>query len=350
MLYAALFIISTTAYFVYQMNSKPTPGSRIPLPPPSEIISLRIYPIKSCRGFEVHKTTLHKTGLDLGRKWMFIDAKTRNFLTIREISEMTLIHTALNAAGTELSISVQGKKDRVTIPACPSKEWLEQNTKYAKGTIWGAETDGYEYGADVNSIFTSFFGRPVSLVYKGPTPRLLAVNGAPELLGRTQNHHFADVMSLQVASQASIDELNSRLESKGEDALTIERFRPNIVIRGGTPWEEDGWKRVRILSLPLRALQWLLGTGPLDLDVVARCARCQVPNVNPDTAVKHAKEPWDTLMKYRRVDDGGVAKYKPCFGMLCVPKNEGEIEVGMMVEVLETTDKHVYSVAKFKDL
>ncbi|TKA66790.1 hypothetical protein B0A49_06157 [Cryomyces minteri] len=317
-LYAALFIISTTAYFVYQMNSKPNSGSRIPLPPPSEIISLRIYPIKSCQGFEVHKTTLHKTGLDLDRKWMFIDATTRNFLTIREISEMTLIDTALNAAGTELSISIQGKKDRVTIPAYPSKEWLEQNTKYAKGTIWGAETDGYEYGADVNSIFTSFFGRPVSLVYKGPTPRLLAVNGAPELLGRTQNHHFADVMSLQVASQASIDELNGRLKSKGEDALTIERFRPNIVIRGGTPWEEDGWKRV--------------------------------PNVNPDTAVKHAKEPWDTLMKYRRVDDGGVAKYKPCFGMLCVPKNEGEVEVGMMVEVLETTDKHVYSVAKFKDL
>lgn len=88
----------------------------------------------------------------------------------------------------------------------------------------------------------------------------------------------------------------------------------------------------------------------MDLDVVARCARCQVPNVNPDTAEKHPKQPWDELMKFRRVDTGGAAKYKPCFGMLCVPKNEGVVQVGAKLEVLETTDKHLYNTTPFKDL
>lgn len=45
-------------------------------------------------------------------------------------------------------------------------------------------------------------------------------------------------------------------------------------------------------------------------------------------------------MQYRRVDEG--MKYKPCFGMLTCPRNEGPISVGMKFEVTETTDKHFY--------
>jgi uncharacterized protein YcbX len=78
----------------------------------------------------------------------------------------------------------------------------------------------------------------------------------------------------------------------------------------------------------------------LTFDIVARCGRCQVPNVDPVTAEKHKTQPWDTMMKYRRVDEG--LKYKPCFGMLGVPRGEGNISVGMRFEVLEETDEHFY--------
>lgn len=54
--------------------------------------------------------------------------------------------------------------------------------------------------------------------------------------------------------------------------------------------------------------------------------------------------------RFRRVDQGGPAKYKPCFGMLCIPKNEGKIAVGATLEVLETTDKHLYNTRKFSEL
>lgn len=178
----------------------------------------------------------------------------------------------------------------------------------------------------------------------------MATNGSVELYGKKQNHHFADVMSLQVASEASIKDLNRRLKSKNavDNELTIERFRPNIIVRGrdDKPWEEDTWKRIRIST----AIPEEEALYKIDLDVVARCARCQVPNVDPNTAEKHAKQPWEELMKFRRVDQGGVAKYKPCFGMLCIPKNEGVVQVGATLEVLETTDKHLYSIAKFEDL
>lgn len=321
-----------------------------PIPPPSEIVSLRVYPIKSCRGFEVDGTRLRKTGLTLDRNWMFVGASDRKFLTIRSDPSMTLIDTSIvdKKGEQHLQISIHGTDRRVIIPAFPTKRWLESNTKLSTVEIWEKETDAWEYGPEINSVFRDFFKNDVVLVYKGPSPRNVATNGAPDMYGREQNHHFADVMSLQVASEASIKDLNRRLQLSGPDSLTIERFRPNIIIRGRDekPWEEDSWKRVRIsTSIPAEGALY-----KIDLDVVARCARCQVPNVNPDTADKDPKQPWEELMKFRRVDRGGVAKYKPCFGMLCIPRNEGVVKIGAKFEVLETTDKHLYNTAKFEDL
>jgi len=173
------------------------------------------------------------------------------------------------------------------------------------------------------------------------------------LLGREESTNFPDVMPLQIANEASIKELNTRLKKKGHDEITIERFRPNIVVRGSDTtrsddkapkaWSEDSWKTVRILDGEQPSgIASILGGGNkgLEIDVQARCARCQVPNVDPETAEKDKHEPWDTLVSYRRVDEG--IKWKPCFGMLSAPRNEGPIAVGMKFEVTETTDAHKY--------
>lgn len=346
----------TDNFGIATSSEEKSDSSRPPIPPPTEITSLRIYPIKSCRGIEVDSTRLKKAGLTLDRNWMFIDMSTKKFLTIRSDPRMTLIDTSISEGEGEhkgqqmLDISIHNSEGRVSIPAFPSQSWLSTNTTLETVNIWDKDTDGYLYGDEINSIFCKFFDKDVSLVYKGPKYRMVAINGTKELYGKDTPHHFADVMSLQIASEASIKDLNKRLghQPHSPDALTIERFRPNIIIRGRDdhPWEEDTWKRVRIsTSIPSEEALYRL-----DLDVVARCARCQVPNVNPDTAEKHAKQPWDTLMNFRRVDDGGVAKYKPCFGMMCIPKNEGKVAVGGRLEVLETTDKHLYAQRAFKDL
>ncbi|PYH90394.1 hypothetical protein BO71DRAFT_402217 [Aspergillus ellipticus CBS 707.79] len=315
-------------------------ASQQPTPPKatSEIVSLRVYPIKSCRGFSIPRTQLRLHGLELDRRWMFVDATTHDFLTIRQIPQMTLINTGLSPDGTSLLLSITNIPHKtISIPARPDPAWLATNTTLAQVTIWDTTTDGYIYGPGVNSLFSTFLGREVALAYKGPTPRILKGNGHPRLLGREQSTNFPDVHPILIASEASIAELNARLRENGADPITVERFRPNIVIKGDVPWSEDSWKLVRITN-PAD------GVGDrrsaLDLDVVARCARCQVPNVDPDTADKHRKQPWDTLMSYRRVDEG--MKYKPCFGMLSAPRNEGVVEVGMRFEVLEETSQHRY--------
>jgi len=350
-------VVGTVVFLIFyanMMDDGPPKKKEVDpnLPKPSNVISLRVYPIKSCRGIEVKACKLKKTGLDLDRHWMFVDAESKEFLTIRSDPSMTLIDTNLTgpdpevARWNELHISIKGTDSKVTIPCYPSASWLAENCKLTEVEIWGSKTDAYQYSDEINKMFSDFFKKDVYLVYKGPSPRMARGNGDPELYGKEEAHHFADVMSLQVASEASLDDLNRRLVENGKDELTIERFRPNIVIKGNEAWEEDRWKKVQIKTIDhSREMLWRT-----PLDVLARCARCQVPNVNPDTAEKHAHEPWDTLMKFRRVDQGGPAKYKPCFGMLCIPNRDGQIVVGSELEVVETTEKHLYNTAKFDEL
>jgi uncharacterized protein YcbX len=330
-----MFLLPLIIFGIEALTGKvrpPTASSTIPKPPPTKIQEIRIYPIKSCRGFKVDKAKLLKTGLDLDRNWMFAEASTLKFLTIRQISDMTLINTAINS-NDELEVSISTKPDvKFAIPAHPTKEWLSQNTELKTGCeIWGQKVDGYLYSPSLTAPFSEFFNKDVRLVYKGPTPRTLKGNADPKLLGRTESTKFADLMPLQVSNQKSIEELNYRLKNAGEKPISIERFRPNIVVEGEEPWYEDVWKTAKISTKDQEELY---------IDIPARCARCQVPNVDPDTAVKHKKQPWDILMDYRRVDEG--ITFKPCFGMLCVPRDEGEIEVGDTWEVVEVTGGHRY--------
>jgi len=309
----------------------------------SEITELRIYPIKSCRGIRLESAKLTRQGLDMDRRWMFIDGENK-FLTIRSKQQMTLINTVIDHDSDSLIITMgHDENKRVKVPCHPSEEWLAQNTKEASVEIWGYNTDAYAYtDSKMLALFKEFFEEDARLVMKGPEPRICGGNGDPKLLGRTESVNFPDVLPIQIASESSLAELNSRLTKLGESEITVERFRPNVIIKGGEPWSEDSWKTVRING---DSSYWTTLKGgnlnAIDVDVVARCARCTVPNVNPETAEKHAHQPWDLLVSYRRVDEG--IKFKPCFGMLCCPRNEGNIKVGMRFEVLEVTDQHRYA-------
>lgn len=302
-----------------------------------DIVDLRIYPIKSCRGIKVQSAKLLKTGLDLDRNWMFISAEKREFLTIRNNSQMTLIRTRIDFENDTLIVTIEGNKDwKLSVPAHPTAEWLDANTTLRSGVIWGHETDGWEYNAALTQAVSDFLGVDTRLLYKGPSPRVLRGCGAPDKLGRTESTNFADMMPVLVASLASLDELNERLEKGGEEAIDIERFRPNIIIRGHEPWTEDNWKGLRIRS----AEDGGSNGKAIEMDVVCRCLRCQVPNVDPDSAEKNPGQPWDELVKYRRIDAG--LKFKPSFGMLCVPRAEGYITVGQKLDVMQTTDSHFF--------
>jgi len=218
---------------------------------------------------------------------MFVSGDTNKFITIRDISSLTLIDTAFatDIIGQEdLVISIRNTDNKAIVPARPTEQWLKQNTTLANVNIWEYDTDGYVYSEEINGIFSDFFEKDVKLVYKGPTPRILRGNGAPDILGREQYTNFPDVLPILIANEESIKDLNGRLGQKGKNEICIERFRPNIVVKGGEgmeAWSEDSWKTVRIFNRePATGIAGVLGgSNGLDIDVAARCARCQVVSI-----------------------------------------------------------------------
>jgi uncharacterized protein YcbX len=119
---------------------------------------------------------------------------------------------------------------------------------------------------------------------------------------------FADAYPFMLLSEASLADLNTRLETP----LDMARFRPNIVIAGTTPYAEDGYTRVRIGEISFR--------GP------KRCERCVITTVDPDTGLS-GREPLRTLAKYRLEDQ------KVWFGMNLIHDNLGLLRVGDAVDL-----------------
>ena len=93
----------------------------------------------------------------------------------------------------------------------------------------------------------------------------------------------------------------------------MNRFRPNVGVRGCDAFAEDGWSRIRI--------------GGVEMAVVKPCARCVVTTIDKETLAQ-SKEPLKTLNKYRKREGGAM------FGQNVIPLGPGRLEVGMSVEVL----------------
>lgn len=280
---------------------------------------------------------------------MWVTHPGHEFQTIRQNSKMTLIRPSYNASTDTLTITAPApnsidEKIESSIPAHPTSEWLESNTSIEKVKIWEQWTPAHVYSPNLTKGFNDFFGQDVRLVYKPPVsdqPRELRSNGAKEFLGRDGSTCFPDLMPLLLGSSSSLNELNTRLKARSASPapISVTRFRPNILINGDSaaPWDEDRWKTFSITPAGPH------GGKPMTFDITQRCARCRVPNVDPETAEEDKKEPWDTLVGYRRIDEG--IKWKPCFGMLCVPRlSEGvaKVKLGDKVQVTEVTTRHLY--------
>ena len=65
--------------------------------------------------------------------------------------------------------------------------------------------------------------------------------------------------------QGLLDELNKRLEKRLEKPLPMNRFRPNIVVTGCRPAEEDEWQ------------EYAIGRQVV-VEAVKPCDRCKVSN------------------------------------------------------------------------
>jgi uncharacterized protein YcbX len=260
----------------------------------ASVSGLYIYPIKSCRGIRVTEWPVAERGFFADRRWMIANA-AGTFVTMRERPELTLVTTRLE--GGSLVVSAPGRSPLV-LPL--QNDAGEQRTVQ----VWLDTVRGAVHAAG-SAWFSAYLGAPHELVYM-PDAHQRQVN--PERARSGDIVSFADGYPFLVISEASLADLNARLLAP----VTMDRFRPNIVIGGTQPYAEDGFARVRIGDIAFR--------GP------KRCERCVMTTVDPETG-DGSKEPLRTLAKYRLEDS------KVWFGMNLIHDGLGVLRVGDQVVV-----------------
>lgn len=242
------------------------------------VSELYLHPIKSCAGLPVRERALIETGLDLDREWMVVDAHGE-MLTQRELPRMALVQPTL--------------RDHDIVLRAPGMlalhVWLDRVEARCRVRVWDDEVDAWDMGDLAGQWFSDFLGQPklrlVRFDLEGRT-RLAERRWTGELDAPTV---FADGFPLLVASTGSLAELNRRLAGAGHGAVTMARFRPNLVLDGlPHPHDED----------MLQTLQIDSPEGPVVLRLVKPCVRCTIPDVDPATA-ERGQAVAQTLAGYR---------------------------------------------------
>lgn len=237
--------------------------------------SIHVYPVKSGAGSAPREAVLTETGLDLDRQWVVVDPGGV-FVTQRELPRMALVQTTLKSS--ELILRAPGM-----LALHVAVDRVEERTEV---TVWNDRVAAYDMGALCAQWFSDFLGRPLRLARFDPeAPR----HAERKWTGAIEaDNAFHDGFPLLVASAASLDEVNRRLARAGETAVTLARFRPNLVLGGLDANGEDH----------LDEIVFAAAEGTVRLKLVKPCVRCSIPDVDPATgAPGHAVG--DVLSHYR---------------------------------------------------
>jgi len=236
---------------------------------------LFVYPVKSCAGVEVREAPLAATGLDLDRAWMVVDSQGE-MLTQRELPRMALIQPTFK--GGELVLRAPGM-----LALHLRLDTVEAETR---AQVWDDVVKAFDMGALAAQWFTDFLGRPARLVRFDPEQQRLA--DMKWTGGVAAETAFSDGFPLLVANAASLADFNARLAARGAAPVTMQRFRPNLVLSGLQSWDED-----HVDELVLQTDE-----GPVRLKLVKPCTRCSIPDVDPASATT-SHEVGDLLQSFR---------------------------------------------------
>ena len=261
------------------------------------LAAIHLHPVKSARGLSVPHAEVGATGLRHDRRWMIVDRSGR-FVSQREDPRLGRIASSVDEGRGQLRLRAPGTGE-LALPLRPGP-----GDRRAV-TVWDDEVEAIDCGATAADWLTSVLGGSYRLVAL-PDDAVRPVD--PDYARPGDRVSFADGFPYLLAAEASLDELNRRAGTR----LTMERFRPNLVIAGSAPFAEDAWSRIRIGGVPFR--------------VAKPCARCVVPTLDPDTQ-RAGPEPLRTLATFRKVNG------KVLFGQNLLPDGTGPVRVGDEVEV-----------------
>ena len=262
------------------------------------VAEIRIYPVKGLRGFAVDEAIVEPWGLAGDRRFMVVDPASR-FMTQREWPAMAIVAARFVSGGLALS-TVSDQEIRIRVP--------EATQPRLEVTIWKNRVPAVDCGPEAAAWLSGVLGTPCRLIHMSEPATARPAD--PDFATPDDHVSFADGFPLLVTTQASLDDLNTRLDRP----VTMDRFRTNLLVEGAESWAEDDWQDLRI--------------GAVRFAGVKDCARCAVTTVDQDSGVRSEdNEPLRTLARFRRKAGGRII-----FGQNLIPRRLGRIARGDRVE------------------
>ncbi|SFQ50388.1 MOSC domain-containing protein [Hymenobacter arizonensis] len=265
------------------------------------LTGLFLYPVKSLGGFAVAEADVTARGLQHDRRWLLVDERNR-FMTQRQLPELALLSVA--PAYNGFLITHRQRPD--LLPLFIPFEATPERTLFV--TIWDDIAWAWRGTPQADEWMTEALGRSCRLVYMSDMVRR---DVEPEHNPEGQLVSFADGYPFLMIGEAALADLNTRLAQP----VLMNRFRPNLVFGGGTPYEDDHWENFQIGGVSFRA--------------VRGCGRCVLTTIDQQSAIKNpVGDPLRTLATYRKVENSTL------FGQNVTGPGNGRLRVGDALTVL----------------
>jgi len=244
----------------------------------ARLTSLVVYPFKGAAGIAVDAADIRITGLAkdgvADREWMAVDRNGR-FVTQREFPRLALVRPAIEAGRLVLRTSGLAPLALETDTSFPARDVV----------VWNSQVRGLDAGDGAADWLSSAIASDVRIVRFDPAlPRYSSREYAGDSGAQVR---FADGYPVLVIGRASLDHLNERLAANGGPPVEMNRFRPNLVLDGLEPHDEDRLATIEVDGVVLKP--------------VKPCTRCQVTTIDQASA-SAGLEPLATLSTYRRDD------------------------------------------------
>lgn len=247
--------------------------------------ALAVYPLKGATALALESVEIDSLGPVGDRRYCLARPGGRVF-TQRDDANLARMRAALQGEG--LSIEFDGEKLEIRPDAFAAAAEIH---------VWSRSGTARVADAGVNATLTRWFGTPLALAkLDQPMQR----EGAALA--------FGDAAALLVTNAKSLDTLNAALPV----AISMDRFRPNIVVADAAAYAEDGWRSLRI--------------GDAVLAPVQPCGRCEVTTIDQEFGAALGDEPLRTLARLRLRDGEAV------FGVRYSVKRPGRVRVGDRIE------------------
>jgi MOSC domain-containing protein len=243
------------------------------------VVALYTYPIKGCAGIGLTDALLTPAGIAHDRTFLIVDERGV-FRSQRRDPRLATIRPEVVDDGRMLVLHAPGT-DSLHMP-------VDLDGPRRPVEMFGDPYRGIDQGDAVAEWITQVLGSGSRLVRVPPDHDRVTDGETPGTAG------YADSGALLLTSHASWVELDRRIAGRGAEPVSMERFRPNVVV--------DGWVEPHVEDQVREA-----SIGDTELAFAKLAIRCAVTLVDQRTGVRVGPEPLRTLADYRRITGKGVA-------------------------------------------